>query len=35
MEFDFVDHELHIRASDGAVRTLALRPRTVADFYRK
>jgi Family of unknown function (DUF5996) len=35
MEFDFVDHELHIRASDGAVRTLALRPRTVADFYRE
>jgi hypothetical protein len=35
MEFNFVDHELRIRASDGAVRALALRPRTVADFYRE
>jgi hypothetical protein len=35
MEFDFIDHHLAIRASDGAVRTIALEPRTVADFYRE
>ena len=35
MEFDFIDRELVIRASDGAVRTIALEPRTVADFYRE
>jgi Family of unknown function (DUF5996) len=35
MEFDFIDHRLAIRASDGAVRSLALAPRTVADFYRE
>jgi Family of unknown function (DUF5996) len=35
MEFDFIDHQLVIRASDGAVRTIALEPRTVADFYRE
>ena len=34
MEFDFIAHELAIRASDGAVRTIALAPRSVADFYR-
>jgi len=33
MEFDFIDHALIIRASDGAVRSIALAPRTVADFY--
>ena len=35
IEFDFVDHRLAIQASDGAARTLALAPQTVADFYRK
>lgn len=35
MEFDFIDHHLAIRASDGAVRTIALEPRPVADFYRE
>jgi hypothetical protein len=35
MQFDFVDHQLEISASDGALRTVALRPRTVADFYRE
>jgi hypothetical protein len=35
MEFDFVDHQLVIRTTDGEVRTLALRPRSVADFYRE
>jgi hypothetical protein len=34
IEFDFVDHRLVIQASDGAARTLALAPQTVADFYR-
>jgi hypothetical protein len=33
LEFDFVDHQLVIRASDGAVRTVPLAPRSVADFY--
>lgn len=31
--FDFIAHTLEVRASDGAMRTLALRPRSVADFY--
>jgi hypothetical protein len=34
IEFDFIDHLLIVRTSDGVVRTLALAPRTVADFYR-
>lgn len=34
VEFDFIDHELIIRASDGARRALPLQPRSVADFYR-
>ena len=33
IEFDFIDHKLLIECSDGAVRTLALRPQSVADFY--
>src|SRR5690606_21744861 len=33
MELDFVDHRLAIRTADGAQRDVALRPRTVADFY--
>jgi enamine deaminase RidA (YjgF/YER057c/UK114 family) len=33
VEFDFVHHALHLRTSDGAYRTLALAPRSVADFY--
>jgi hypothetical protein len=33
--FDFLDHQLRIQTSDGAVRALALAPRTVADFYRE
>src|SRR5262245_10795187 len=33
IDFDFVDHVLVVRVSDGAVRTLPLVPRTVADFY--
>ncbi|HEU4563520.1 MAG TPA: DUF5996 family protein [Gemmatimonadaceae bacterium] len=34
MEFDVIDHALHIRSSGGEVRDVALRPRTVADFHR-
>lgn len=33
MEFDFVDHLLRIRSSDGGARTVALRSRPVAEFY--
>ncbi len=33
MEFDFIDHVLLFRASDGAVRSIVLASRTVADFY--
>ncbi len=33
IDFDFVDHRLLLAASDGQVRTLALEPRTVADFH--
>jgi Family of unknown function (DUF5996) len=33
IQFDFVDHKLVIDRCDGARRTLALEPRTVADFY--
>lgn len=32
-EFDFADHMLRIRTSSGDLRTLALKPRSVADFY--
>jgi uncharacterized protein DUF5996 len=32
--FDFIDHRLQIATSDGAMRTLPLVPKTVADFYR-
>ncbi|NVO85789.1 DUF5996 family protein [Hymenobacter terrestris] len=35
IEFDFIDHQLHIRCSDGATRQLALEPRSVADFYHE
>lgn len=35
MEFDFIDHQLLITCSTGATKTLALIPRSVADFYRE
>ncbi|MEO6968569.1 MAG: DUF5996 family protein [Rhodanobacteraceae bacterium] len=35
IQLDFIDHQLLIRASDGETRALALRPRSVADFYRE
>ena len=33
IEFDFIDHALVIRTSDGDTRTLPLVPQAVADFY--
>lgn len=35
IQFDFLEHQLLIGASDGETRTLALAPRSVADFYRE
>jgi hypothetical protein len=35
VEFDFIDHRLVVGTSDGDMRTLELRPQTVADFYRE
>jgi hypothetical protein len=33
LAFDFIDHKLDIRTSDGSIQRLELTPRTVADFY--
>jgi hypothetical protein len=33
LEFDFIDHELHLRTSDGRRRGLALAAKPVAQFY--
>ena len=33
IEFDFVDHVLHVRTSDGQTREITLEPRSVASFY--
>jgi hypothetical protein len=33
IEFDFIDHRLAFRASDGVLHALPLRPQSVADFY--
>jgi len=33
VEFDFVHHQLHVRVSSGAARSVALRPQSVASFY--
>jgi uncharacterized protein DUF5996 len=33
IEFDFIDHQLVVRTSDGETRTLPLVPQSVADFY--
>lgn len=35
IQFDFLDHGLLIRASDGETRSLPLEPRSVADFHRE
>jgi hypothetical protein len=34
ISFDFLDHHLKIETSDGITRTIALAPRSVADFYQ-
>lgn len=33
LDFDFIDHRLIIQTSDGAIETIRLAPRSVADFY--
>jgi hypothetical protein len=33
IRFDFIDHQLRILKSDGAVRTIELKPQSVAKFY--
>src|SRR5436309_320715 len=35
IEFDFLDHQLRIECGDGASKTLALRPQSVAEFYQE
>jgi hypothetical protein len=35
IDFDFIDHRLLIHTSDGTGRTMALRPRSVAEFYHE
>lgn len=35
IDFDFIDHQLVIQTSEGVVKTLALQPRSVADFYKE
>jgi len=35
MDFDFVSHELRIETSAGAIRAIALEPRSVAEFYEE
>ena len=35
IDFDFIEHRLVVAASDGASASLALEPRSVADFHRE
>jgi Family of unknown function (DUF5996) len=35
IDFDFIDHKLLIQTSDGDVKTIALAPLSVADFYER
>jgi hypothetical protein len=35
VEFDFLDHNLVIRTSEGSAKTIPLAPRSVADFYKE
>jgi Family of unknown function (DUF5996) len=35
VEFDLIAHQLVVRTSDGATRSMTLRPQAVADFYRE
>jgi len=34
IDFDLIDHQLQIATSEGYTKTIELRPRSVADFYR-
>src|SRR5437763_12498901 len=34
IRFDFIDHQLRILKSDGMEKSVELKPRTVANFYR-
>src|ERR1700682_1723081 len=34
IDFDFIDHRLLIQTGDGPVKSMALQPRSVADFYQ-
>ena len=33
IDFDLIEHQLHLSVSDGSAASMALEPRTVADFY--
>jgi hypothetical protein len=35
IDFDFLDHHLHVRSSDGGEAALRLEPRSVAAFYKR
>ena len=35
IDFDFIDHNLAILTSEGGIKTVALAPRSVADFYQE
>lgn len=35
VEFDFIDHRVLVNTSDGATRSIALRPQAVSDFYHE
>lgn len=35
MEFDFIDHDLKIKCSDGTTATVLLQPKSVATFYQE
>jgi hypothetical protein len=35
IQFDFIDHKLDVSACDGEVKSMRLRPVTVADFHRE
>jgi hypothetical protein len=35
VEFDFIDHRLTVETGEGTIRAVALRPQSVADFYRE
>ena len=35
ISFDFIDHLLVIETTDGSIKTIALQPRSVAEFYRE